>query len=192
MYLQTLYYGRENAIDAFECLNYHTIGAAENFVKQIKTIQDYDIVVERKRKQVESIYYNPRYQSDLALAGDAIRNYKRNTIEQLRSLESADAIIIQTSKDASEIAVAQAHFNQLEQEIIALEESASQSVQRQKQDSIIGEASNIIAVNLTEIKTTLERIDEMEKASGDFVTAFYRLTGGSMNSQGSGNGSTKM
>jgi hypothetical protein len=186
-YRFSLYYGKENAIDAFECLNDHTLGASERYVKSLRTIEDYDYTLERKRKQAQAIYLNSRYQSELAAAGEAIRRYRKNTIQQLRSLQAADAIIIQTSRDMTEVAAARERFDRLEQEIQSLEQSASQSVQRQKQDSIIDEAGNIIAVNLTEIKAAMERIEEMEKVSANLVTAFYRLTGGSMNSQSSVN-----
>lgn len=173
---------KSKAIRAFEMLEAHTLGASETYLKKIQSLDDYKSEVSIKRDAIKSIYSNPSYAFELSEASDVIRSYRRNTISQLRSMQSADLLILQTSSNQEERENAQSHMVELEKNIQELEETLTLDQQQEKTDSIIDQSSNLIAINLTEIKICNQRIYEMNRASGDLVAAFYRLLGHNVNS----------
>ena len=177
---------KSQAVDAFNMLEAHTLGASTTYIQKIQTISDYNNDIANKRKAINSMYNNPQYSSELAKASDAIRGYRLNTIAQLRSIQSADLLVIQNSKDPTAIAQAQTHFDQVDASIKDLETTTASSVQMEKPDSIIDQTSNLIAINLTEIKCSSDRIVEMEKSAASLAAAYYRLLGQNVNSQKSG------
>lgn len=170
------------AIRAFEMLEAHTLGATENYIRRIQSMDDYKKEVANKRTAIREIYTDPLYESELSDASSGIRTYRINTISRLRSLQSADRLILETSTDENERAEAQAHLEELDRQIRDLEEMVSSDIQLEKPDSIIEQTANLIAINLTEIKVCAQRISEMNRASGDLVAAYYRLIGGNVNS----------
>ena len=177
---------KSQAVDAFNLLEANTLGAATNYIQKIQTIADYNNDIANKRKAINSMYNNPQYATELAKASDAIKGYRLNTIAELRSIQSADLLVIQNSKDQTAIATAQTHFDQVDASIKDLESTSASSVQMEKPDSIIDQTSNLIAINLTEIKCSSDRIAEMEIAASSLAAAYYRLLGQNVNSQLSG------
>jgi len=170
------------AIRTYEMLEAHTLGATENYINRITTIADYKKEFENKKASIKTLYSHPSYEFELSGAAASIRNFRNNTIGHLRSLQSADLLILETSTDPVQRAEAQSHFEQLDQEIKSLEETLSADMQMEKSDSIIELTSNLIAINLTEIKVCMQRIEEMTKASENNVSAYYRLLGQNVNS----------
>jgi len=170
------------AINAYEMLEAHTLGASEKYLDRITSIADYKQEFEHKKASIRTLYSHPSYEFELSGAAASIRNFRNNTIGQLRSLQSADLLILETSTDPVQRAEAQAHFEQLDREIRSLEETMSADMQMEKSDSIIEQTSNLIAVNLTEIKVCTQRIEEMIKASENNVSACYRLLGQNVSS----------
>lgn len=171
------------AIRAFEMLDVHTLGAVTTFSSKITTIIDYKREFETKKAAIKSIYAHPSYESELITASDAIKNYRSNSIAQLRSLQSADQLIIETSQDETQKQQARDHLLSLDNKITELESNVSAELQMEKPDSIIDQTSNLIAINLTEVKVCNERLAEMQAAAQNLVTAYYRMTGQNLNIQ---------
>ena len=170
------------AIDAFEMLEAHTLNASINYCDRINTINDYTKEFENKKTSIKRLFTHPSYEFELSGAAVSIRNFRNNTIGHLRSLQSADLLIMETSLDSAERKEALLHFDQLDAEIKSLEVAVSQKRQYEKPDSVIDMTANLIAINLTEIKVCGRRIEEMIKASENFVAAYYRLLGRNVNS----------
>jgi hypothetical protein len=182
-------YHKYMAVEAFNCLEQNTIFASAEYIKSIATIDDYVKARNAKRKAVDAMFKHPNYEAEIDNAVTMMAEYKKKTIEQLRALQSADMLIIQNSASTKEEKDnATAHYTLVGQQISELETSASSSRQLGKTDSIINESGNLIAINLTEIQCCQDRLQEMEKSSGDLVAAFYRITGKQLNSQETGNG----
>ncbi|MBN1292373.1 MAG: hypothetical protein JXB48_11085 [Candidatus Latescibacteria bacterium] len=178
----SLKFHESQAINAFEMLEAHTLGASENYVKRIQSIGDYRKTFENKKSAVRNLYTHSSYHSRLDDAAGNIRTYRINTIGYLRSLQSADLLIIETTDDQFQRECAQDHFEELDLKIKSLEESITSENQLEKPDSVIDQTANLIAINLTEIKVSIQRIDEMRKASENLVSAYYRLLGQNVNS----------
>ena len=170
------------AIDAFEMLESHTLGASETYVKRIRSIADYKKTFESKKSAVTELYTHPSYESHLDDASENVRTYRSNTIGYLRSLQSADLLIMETTENPAQYEEVRAHFDKLDLKITALEENVISEIQLEKPDSVIDQTANLIAINLTEIKVCSERIEEMKKASENLVGAYYRLLGQNVNS----------
>lgn len=173
---------KSQAVNAFEMLEAHTLGASVNYINRINTITDFKKEFENKKSTIKSLYNHPSYEIELSSAASSIRNFRNNTIGYLRSLQSADHLIIETSADPTQRKEAQAHFEELDREIKSLEAAVSEARQFEKPDSIIDQTANLIAINLTEIKVAAQRIEEMTKASENFVSAYYRILGQNVNS----------
>lgn len=182
-------YHKYMAVEAFNCLEQNTIFASADYIKSIATIDDYVAARNAKRKAVDAMFRHPYYEAELDNASTMMAAYKKKTIEQLRALQSADMLIIQNSASTQqEKDDANAHYILVGQQISELEASAGNGRQLGKTDSIINEAGNLIAINLTEIKCCQDRLQEMETSSGDLAAAFYRLKGKTLNNQETGNG----
>jgi len=171
------------AIRAFEMLDAHTIGAVTTYSTQINSIIDYKREYEGKKESIKAMYSHPQYESELIKTSETIKNYRSSTIAQLRALQSADQLIIETSNDKGEREDAQEHFTSLEKKITSLEENIASELQMEKPDSIIDQTANLIAINLTEVKVCNERLAEMQAAAQNLVSAYYRLTGKNLNIQ---------
>ncbi|MBN2436241.1 MAG: hypothetical protein JXK07_13330 [Spirochaetes bacterium] len=178
----SLKHHQTEAINAFEMLEAHTLGASVNYLDNITTIIDFKKEFEHKKNSIKSLYVHPSYEIELSGSAESILKYRKATIGHLRSLQSADLLIAQTSPDQSVREEAKAHFDQLDVEIKSLEATSLDKMQLEKPDSIIDQASNLIAINLTEIKVCNQRIEDMIKASENFVAAYYRLLGQNVNS----------
>jgi hypothetical protein len=170
------------AVNAFEMLEAHTLGASVNYLDKINTIMDFKKEFENKKNSIKSLYGHPSYEIELSGSAKSISEYRKATIGHLRSLQSADLLIVQTSKDQTIREEAKVHFDQLDKEIKSLEATSLEKMQLEKPDSIIDQTANLIAINLTEIKVCKGRIEEMVKASENFVAAYYRLLGQNVNS----------
>lgn len=178
------------AVSAFEMFEAHTLDAGMNYAKNVSSITDYTKEIESKKSIITSIYTHPSYSFQIAQSAEVIKAYRRNTLSQLRALQSADILIMENSIDPQERQTAQDHLDAVTKTIENIESSISKAVQMEKPDSIIEQTSNLIAINLTEIKICNERIQEMINSSSNLVAGYYRLLGQNLNSQISGNSSS--
>jgi phage FluMu protein gp41 len=167
-------------LQSFNMLEYYSLGASERYMKSIQSLSDYKLSMNSRKSSTRNLFLTNDYRNAIDQFSETLDIYKGTTREILDAMLASERQIYMNETDPQKKADSQRRVEELQRQIEELDLSFSRQVYSTKIDTIMEEASIMIAANLTEVQLAAQKIKEMQDNAMSLVESYERLKKGNI------------